>query len=131
MNAPRLLAKPLEEARRVVDLAGGLEVGLSLLGREEPGKLVAPRNQRRRRALQNLAAPGGRELAPATPGAGRPLDRRRDAPGIGTPHLGEQSAGGRIADSEPVAAAVTRLPPGAIDPRGGLEPKRGADFHDQ
>ena len=100
MNAPGLLTKPLKEARRVVDLASGLEIGLSLLGREEAGKLVAPRTQRRRRALQNLAAHRRRHFAPAAAGAGRPLDCRRDGPGIGTPHLGEEGAGGRIADGD-------------------------------
>ena len=100
VNAPGLLAKPLEEARRIIDLAGGLEIGLSLLGRKEAGKLVAPRKQRHRRALQNLSARSRRNFAPATPGAGRPLDRRRDALGIGTPHLGEEVAGGRITDGD-------------------------------
>jgi hypothetical protein len=131
VDTPRLFAKALEKAGGIVDLARSLGIRLSLLGRQEAGKLVAARMQRRRRGLEDLASRGRWNLAPATAGTGRPLDRRRDSAGIRTTDLGEQGAGRWIADGACIAAAVTGNLRGAIDPRGGLKPKRRACFHDR
>ena len=54
MDASRFLAKPLEKARRILDLSHRLRVRLPLLGGEQPGKLVLPRQQQRGSTFQDI-----------------------------------------------------------------------------
>jgi hypothetical protein len=95
-----LLAEPLEERRRIRDLAARLRKGLPLLARQQARQLLLPlEHQVREPAQDRRTLPGGA----CTPGRIRPLRRRDRSPGLVDPvarNMLEDVAGGGVGDRE-------------------------------
>ena len=108
VDALRLLAEPLEERRRVGDLAARLRQRLALLAREQPCQLLLPLEHQVREPAQNRGALLG---GAGTPGRIGPLGRLDRRPRLLDPvprHVLEHLAGGGVRDCERLGGSDRR-----------------------
>ena len=113
IDAPRLLAEPLEKTGGILHLAGRLGIRLALLGGEQPRELILSSQQQSGGAFQHHTALHGRHFAPRAQRLYRALDGQRDDGGIRTRHVGDFLPRGGIANGDGFPARM----PLAVDPR--------------
>ena len=113
VDAPCLLGEPLDETRRVFDLAARLGQRLALLGHHDGGEIVAVLQDQVEPAAQQLRAGLCRRSTPARKCSMRCFNRMLGVDFSATRHITDAFGIGRIVNSD--VRIVGGIPPFAAD----------------